>query len=224
MPDKYEFRRFADNLNHPWFNDIRRDFKKLLSSPNRFLLLMLCIILMNIDEETFFEQGPDWKYDDDSNQPNEWMDNIKMDGIVLYEKTALVELNNEKHYRKQCKEIPIFQYFGAEKKNLFHTQLMIGVMFGFAMNCRIPILFSFISIIIRSGFSFKPKIIPIFIDKKYFNNRIPFGSSYKLLNNSELDYFRIDNLQSMSDESSSDDDDDDSVEHSVHGELLFAGQ
>ena len=68
MPDKYEFRRFADNINHPWFNDIEIDLQRIWMSPNRFLLCILCVILMNIDETSFF-QTKDWQHH--NNQSND---------------------------------------------------------------------------------------------------------------------------------------------------------
>ena len=100
-------------------------------------------------------------------------------------------------------------YLGSNKKNVFHTQLMIGVVFGFMMHCRLPILFTFINIMIRSGCSFKPKIIPMFIDKKELRPQTFYGSSFKLLNDDDKISYKLlePDLNYYDDESSSDDDD-----------------
>merc|ERR1712228_387865 len=117
---------------------------------------------------------------------------------------------------KQCKQIPMIDYFGSKSKNMFHTQLMIGVMFGFIMKCRVPVLFTFINIIIRSGCSFKPKSIPMFIDRMVLRPKNHYGSSYNLLNDrtydciqSEFNRYEDDISSSHSDD---DDDDDDGVD------------
>ena len=71
MPDRYEFRRYADNLTHPWFEGVRSDFKSLCKSPNRLLLCILCIILMNLDESIYFEYfGPGSGSDYESEHDN----------------------------------------------------------------------------------------------------------------------------------------------------------
>ena len=103
--------------------------------------------------------------------------------------------------------MPINNYLGSSKKNVFHTQLMIGVLFAIMMNCRLPILFTFINIIIRSGCSFKPKIIPMFIDRKAIKPSTFYGSSYKLLNAKEkISYDYLQRDLNYYDDSSSDDD------------------
>jgi len=102
---------------------------------------------------------------------------------VIFDGNGLVPINDYNGSRSQCTDIPIFEYLGAEKKNLFHTQLMIGVMFGFMMRCRIPILLTIINFIIRSGGSFKPKIVPMFIDNARTTAQAAYGSSYQFLKN-----------------------------------------
>ena len=214
MPDKYVVGNYIRNVNHPWFNDIKSEFKQLRMSPNRLLLCILCIILMNIDETTFFETeqttSPHSKQDINTNHTE-----LESNGMTLYHENAVILSNHKSHY-KQCKEIPMIDYFGSKSKNMFHTQLMIGVMFGFIMKCRIPVLFTFINIIIRSGCSFKPKSIPMFIDRMVLRPKTNYGSSYNLLNDrdcdyipSELNYYEDDISSSDSDD---DDDDDDGVD------------
>eukprot|EP00481_Brizalina_sp_1-RS-2013_P000892 TRINITY_DN2133_c0_g1_i1.p1 TRINITY_DN2133_c0_g1~~TRINITY_DN2133_c0_g1_i1.p1 ORF type:complete len:115 (+),score=21.23 TRINITY_DN2133_c0_g1_i1:52-396(+) len=86
---------------------------------------------------------------------------------------------------------------------------MIGVLFSILMNFRIPILFSFINIIIRSGCSFKPKIIPMFIDSKTLKPETFYGSSYKLLNqNMKFALLHMDCNNINEDDNSSDDESD----------------
>merc|ERR1712083_1223264 len=103
-------------------------------------------------------------------------------GVVIFDGNGLVRsggYNGSGHW--QCTDIPISEYLGADKKNVFHTQLMIGVMFGFMMQCRIPILLTIINFIIRSGGSFKPKIVPMFIDNSTTRSQAAYGSSYRFL-------------------------------------------
>merc|ERR1712129_479736 len=62
---------------------------------------------------------------------------------------------------------------------------MIGVMFGFMMKSRLPVLFSFLNIVIRSVGSFKPKSIPMYIDRIEIRPKNAYGSAYNLLNDDE---------------------------------------
>ena len=229
MPDKYEFRRFADNLTHPWFKDIQSDFKQLWMSPNRLLLCILCLLLMNLDDTTIFQQfGPDSDQQQQSfNNENNNNRIIDSNEITLYKDDAyeLIIENTNKYQQKQCNKIPMNNYLGSKKKNIFHTQLFIGVMFGFIMNCRLPILFTFINIIIRSGCSFKPKIIPMFIDKKNLRPHTFYGSSYRLLNKKEkVNYKFLEQDYNYYDDESSSDDDDDSCSVSNPEEVMESDQ
>jgi len=185
MPDKYEFRRFADNLTHPWFNDASCDLKQIWFSPNRLLLCILLILLLNIDDTNLIESGPDWKYDDvlESEDADHGLegDDVNDFGVVIFDGNGLVPMKEYNEGNGRCTDIPIFEYLGKEKKNMFHTQLMIGVMFGFMMRCRIPILLTIINFIIRSGGSFKPKIVPMFIDNATIRSQAAYGSSYRFL-------------------------------------------
>merc|ERR1712048_1002043 len=51
--------------------------------------------------------------------------------------------------------------------------------------CRLPVLFTVINIMIRSGCSFKPKSIPMFINRIQIRPKNAYGSSYNLLNEEE---------------------------------------
>lgn len=220
MPDKYEFRRYADNITHPWFKDIQTDFKSLLLSPNRLLLCILCIILMNIDDSTLFEHfGPDpYQYDnydehEERIHPGNNKTLVHSDHINLFNAYELIIDEGNTTKNKQCNKIPINNYLGSSKKNVFHTQLMIGVLFAIMMNCRLPILFTFINIIIRSGCSFKPKIIPMFIDRKALKPSTFYGSSYKLLSSKDkISYDYLQRDMNYYDDSSSDEEDEDEIE------------
>merc|ERR1712154_280943 len=90
---------------------------------------------------------------------------------------------------------------------------------------RIPILFSFINIIIRSGCSFKPKIIPMFIDQKTLRPQTFYGSSYKLLEDAPsmdyIDLFHEARSQSFDDESSSEDEEDEEYENIQNFDYQF---
>merc|ERR1712228_657392 len=116
---------------------------------------------------------------------------------------------------KQCKQIPMIDYFGSKSKNMFHTQLMIGVMFGFIMKCRVPVLFGFINIIIRSGGSFKPKSIPMFIDRMVIRPKTNYGSAYNLLNDEGFEYMGNE-LNYCEDEMSSSESEGDDVEENEY--------
>jgi len=219
MPDKYEFRRFADNLTHPWFDDASCDLKQIWFSPNRLLLCILCILLLNVDETNLFEPGPDWKYDDvdPDDEAKGPYPNATDFGVVIFDGNGLVPLGEHNGSKRDCTDIPIFDYLGNDKKNVFHTQLMIGVMFGFMMRCRIPILLTVLNFIVRSGGSFKPKIIPMFIDNTTIRPKASYGSSYNLLGGrqrEEMPFFEADkenedNKGDKEDECSSSDDEDD---------------
>jgi len=118
---------------------------------------------------------------------------------------------------RRCTDIPIFEYLGKEKKNMFHTQLMIGVMFGFMMRCRIPILLTIINFIVRSGGSFKPKIVPMFIDNTTTRSQAAYGSSYRFLkdNRSRTKWEEMAYSQWSEEDTSSSDDDADSPDDTV---------
>mmetsp|Transcript_32730 Transcript_32730/g.52382 ORF Transcript_32730/g.52382 Transcript_32730/m.52382 type:complete len:245 (-) Transcript_32730:126-860(-) len=189
MPDKYEFRRFVNNLTHPWFNDIKSDLKQLCMSPYRLLLCILCLVLMNIDEATFFHRNSNnttsspLHHHHHTHQPHQFNTSSMSTDIALVHRSdsdSLTLINGNTSY-KQCNQIPMFNYFGSKKRNVFHTQLMIGVLFGFVMKCRLPVLLSFINVMIRSGCTYKPSIIPMFIDRKELRPSTFYGSSYKLL-------------------------------------------
>eukprot|EP01083_Nonionella_stella_P222475 793841_1 len=101
MPDKYEFRRYAGNLNHPWFTDIKLDFQQL--SLNRILLCILCILLMNIDDNTFSTHS---KLSHNINHTSSNTNNshtlpLPTDAIILYNQKELI-LSNTKSHHKQC--------------------------------------------------------------------------------------------------------------------------
>jgi len=134
--------------------------------------------------------------------------NISSNAIISLDSTDLATNSNTSY--KQCNQVPIIDYFGSSKGNLFHTQLMIGVMVGYLMKSRLPVLLSFFNIVIRSGASFKPKSFPMFINNARNEPTNPCGSSYKLLNTkmtyTHLDYH--DPNDSSSDEDDEDDDDD----------------
>merc|ERR1712129_298296 len=107
---------------------------------------------------------------------------------------------------RDCTGIPMLDYYGSQTKNIFHTQLMIGVMFGFMMKSRLPVLFSFLNIVIRSVGSFKPKSIPMCIDRIEIRAKNAYGSAYNLLNDDELLFgFEDGEAISSSDEGSDDD-------------------
>merc|ERR1719471_1773331 len=114
------------------------------------------------------------------------------DGVIIFDGTGLVPSNGDNlhGHSRHCTDIPIREYFGSEKKNVFHTQLMIGVVFGFMMQCRIPIMLTVLNFIVRSGGSFKPKIIPMFIDKTTLRTDALYGSSYRLLDQQDREQFR----------------------------------
>merc|ERR1712154_251023 len=108
----------------------------------------------------------------------------------------------------------ILDYYGA-KKNPFHTILMISVVFSFSMRCRVPILLALVSVIVRSGFSFKPKVLPMFIDNKVLRPRTFYGSSYKLL------HARSTSVERDLDDSSSEEDDEDDEDQVIDFDQLF---
>ena len=209
---------FADNLTHPWFEGVRSEFKSLCKSPNRLLLCILCIILLNIDESIYFEYfglGSYYKHDHNDHHKLHDITLVDSNKIALYNAYELIIEDTDKsssNKNKQCHKIRMDNYLGSNTKNVFHTQLMIGVMFGFVMHCRLPILFTFINIMIRSGFSFKPKMIPMFIDKKELRPRTFYGSSFKLLNDEDkISYNFMNHNLNYYDDSSSDDDEEEDI-------------
>ena len=71
------------------------------------------------------------------------------------------------------------QYFGGSK--LFYSHLMIGVIIGYLIKCRTPVLISVFHIMIRSAGSLRPKLVPLFIDRSGSYSSRFSGSAYELL-------------------------------------------
>merc|ERR1712004_635797 len=90
------------------------------------------------------------------------------------------------------------------------------------MGCRIPILLTIINFIIRSGGSFKPKIVPMFIDNATTRSQTAYGSSYRFLkdNRSRTKWEEMAYSQWSEEDTSSSDDETDSPDDSVYDDAL----